>query len=83
MLLDGLVGGRRRADAHIKTDTREVTAEENCRFVFKIGEPIWIQKHQRLRGESLMRLVSGKCREGHVKLRQVRTGKDVVISDAR
>lgn len=63
-----------------KTDTREVTAEEEkfTGFVFKIQANMDPKHRDRV---AFMRVVSGKYEKG-MKLRQVRTGKDVVISDA-
>ncbi len=62
------------------TDTREVTATEEkfTGFVFKIQANMDPKHRDRV---AFMRVVSGKYEKG-MKLRQVRIGKDVVISDA-
>ncbi len=62
------------------TDTREVTAAEEkfTGFVFKIQANMDPKHRDRV---AFMRVVSGKYEKG-MKLRQVRIGKDVVISDA-
>ncbi len=63
-----------------KTDTREVEAKEEkfSGFVFKIQANMDPKHRDRV---AFMRVVSGKYEKG-MKLRQVRIGKDVVISDA-
>jgi peptide chain release factor 3 len=77
-MLDGLVEWA-PAPMPRKTDTREVTAEEKFTgFVFKIQANMDPKHRDRV---AFMRVVSGKYEKG-MKLRQVRIGKDVVISDA-
>lgn len=78
-MLDGLVA-RAPAPMPRKTDTREVTAAEEkfTGFVFKIRANMDPKHRDRV---AFMRVVSGRYEKG-MKLRQVRTGKDVVISDA-
>lgn len=63
-----------------KTNTREVVAAEEkfTGFVFKIQANMDPKHRDRV---AFMRVVSGRYEKG-IKLRQVRTGKDVVISDA-
>lgn len=63
-----------------KTDTRVVEAEEEkfTGFVFKIQANMDPKHRDRV---AFMRVVSGKYEKG-MKMRQVRIGKDVVISDA-
>ncbi|MEY4922391.1 MAG: peptide chain release factor 3 [Pseudomonadota bacterium] len=63
-----------------KTDTREVVASEAkfTGFVFKIQANMDPKHRDRI---AFMRVVSGHFEKG-MKLRQVRTRKDVVISDA-
>ena len=78
-MLDGLVAWA-PAPMPRKTDTREVTAAEEkfTGFVFKIQANMDPKHRDRV---AFMRVVSGRYEKG-MKLRQVRTGKDVVISDA-
>lgn len=63
-----------------KTDTRTVEAAEEkfTGFVFKIQANMDPKHRDRV---AFMRVVSGKYEKG-MKMRQVRIGKDVVISDA-
>ncbi|MGL5798602.1 MAG: peptide chain release factor 3, partial [Plesiomonas sp.] len=63
-----------------KTDSREVAATEEkfTGFVFKIQANMDPKHRDRV---AFMRIVSGKYEKG-MKLRHVRLGKDVVISDA-
>lgn len=63
-----------------KTNMREVTADEEkfTGFVFKIQANMDPKHRDRV---AFMRVVSGHYEKG-MKLRNVRTGKDVVISDA-
>ncbi|HDL8474519.1 TPA: peptide chain release factor 3 [Yersinia enterocolitica] len=78
-MLDGLVEW---APAPIprQTDTREVVAAEEkfTGFVFKIQANMDPKHRDRV---AFLRVVSGRFEKG-MKLRQVRTKKDVVISDA-
>ncbi|MDF7679193.1 peptide chain release factor 3 [Enterobacteriaceae bacterium ESL0689] len=78
-MLDGLVEWA-PAPMPRKTDARVVVAEEEkfSGFVFKIQANMDPKHRDRI---AFMRVVSGKYEKG-MKLRQVRTGKDVVISDA-
>ena len=78
-MLDGLVEWA-PAPMPRNTDTREVTATEEkfTGFVFKIQANMDPKHRDRV---AFMRVVSGKYEKG-MKLRQVRIGKDVVISDA-
>ncbi|NIH15793.1 peptide chain release factor 3 [Serratia symbiotica] len=78
-MLDGLVAWA-PAPMPRRTDTREVVAEEEkfTGFVFKIQANMDPKHRDRV---AFMRVVSGRYEKG-MKLRQVRTGKDVVISDA-
>lgn len=78
-MLDGLVAWA-PAPMPRKTDTREVVAAEEkfTGFVFKIQANMDPKHRDRV---AFMRVVSGRYEKG-MKLRQVRTGKDVVISDA-
>ncbi len=78
-MLDGLVQWA-PAPMPRKTDTREVEAQEEkfTGFVFKIQANMDPKHRDRV---AFMRVVSGKYEKG-MKLRQVRIGKDVVISDA-
>lgn len=78
-MLDGLVEWA-PAPMPRKTDTREVSASEEkfTGFVFKIQANMDPKHRDRV---AFMRVVSGRY-EKSMKLRQVRTGKDVVISDA-
>lgn len=78
-MLDGLVEWA-PAPMPRNTDVREVTADEDkfSGFVFKIQANMDPKHRDRV---AFMRIVSGTYERG-MKLRQVRTGKDVVISDA-
>jgi peptide chain release factor 3 len=78
-MLDGIVAWAPTPMPH-KTDTREVSAAEEkfTGFVFKIQANMDPKHRDRV---AFMRVVSGRYEKG-MKLRQVRTGKDVVISDA-
>ncbi len=78
-MLDGLVAWA-PAPMPRQTDTRKVEAKEEkfSGFVFKIQANMDPKHRDRV---AFMRVVSGKYEKG-MKLRQVRTGKDVVISDA-
>ena len=78
-MLDGLVDWA-PAPMPRKTDLREVKADDEkfTGFVFKIQANMDPKHRDRV---AFMRVVSGKYEKG-MKLRQVRTGKDVVISDA-
>ncbi len=78
-MLDGLVEWAPQPMPR-KTDTREVEAKEEkfSGFVFKIQANMDPKHRDRV---AFMRVVSGKYEKG-MKLRQVRIGKDVVISDA-
>ena len=78
-MLDGLVDWA-PAPMPRKTDTRVVSADEEkfTGFVFKIQANMDPKHRDRV---AFMRVVSGRY-EKSMKLRQVRTGKDVVISDA-
>lgn len=78
-MLDGLVEWA-PAPMPRKTDTREVVAAEPkfTGFVFKIQANMDPKHRDRV---AFMRVVSGRFEKG-MKLRQVRTKKDVVISDA-
>ncbi|MDU5501496.1 MAG: EF-Tu/IF-2/RF-3 family GTPase, partial [Enterobacter sp.] len=78
-MLDGLVEWAPQPMPR-KTDTREVEAKEEkfTGFVFKIQANMDPKHRDRV---AFMRVVSGKYEKG-MKLRQVRIGKDVVISDA-
>ncbi|MBI0552326.1 peptide chain release factor 3 [Pectobacterium parmentieri] len=78
-MLDGLIAWAPTPMSR-KTDTREVTAAEEkfTGFVFKIQANMDPKHRDRV---AFMRVVSGTY-EKSMKLRQVRTGKDVVISDA-
>ncbi|MDR3433517.1 MAG: peptide chain release factor 3 [Rouxiella aceris] len=78
-MLDGLVDWA-PAPMPRQTDVREVAAadEKFSGFVFKIQANMDPKHRDRV---AFMRVVSGKYEKG-MKLRQVRTGKDVVISDA-
>ncbi|NIG63004.1 MAG: peptide chain release factor 3 [Serratia symbiotica] len=78
-MLDGLVAWA-PAPMPRRTDTREVVAAEEkfTGFVFKIQANMDPKHRDRV---AFMRVVSGRY-EKCMKLRQVRTGKDVVISDA-
>lgn len=78
-MLDGLVAWA-PAPMPRKTNTREVVAAEEkfTGFVFKIQANMDPKHRDRV---AFMRVVSGRYEKG-MKLRQVRTGKDVVISDA-
>ncbi len=78
-MLDGLVEWA-PAPQPRNTDVREVVAadEKFTGFVFKIQANMDPKHRDRV---AFMRVVSGKYEKG-MKLRQVRTGKDVVISDA-
>lgn len=62
-----------------KTNTREVTAleEQFTGFVFKIQANMDPKHRDRV---AFLRIVSGCYKKG-MKLRQVRTGKDVIVSD--
>ncbi len=63
-----------------KTNTRKVSAKEEkfTGFVFKIQANMDSKHRDRI---AFMRVVSGRYEKG-MKLRQVRVGKDIVISDA-
>lgn len=78
-MLDGLVEWAPQPMPR-KTDTREVEAKEEkfSGFIFKIQANMDPKHRDRV---AFMRVVSGKYEKG-MKLRQVRIGKDVVISDA-
>ena len=78
-MLDGLVSWA-PAPMPRKSDTRTVEAREEkfSGFVFKIQANMDPKHRDRV---AFMRVVSGRYEKG-MKLRQVRTGKDVVISDA-
>ncbi|MEX9610976.1 peptide chain release factor 3 [Providencia manganoxydans] len=78
-MLDGLVQWA-PAPQPRKTDVREVEATEEkfTGFVFKIQANMDPKHRDRV---AFMRIVSGTYEKG-MKLRQVRTKKDVVISDA-
>ncbi|NMP27656.1 peptide chain release factor 3 [Rahnella sp. SAP-1] len=78
-MLDGLVDWA-PAPMPRQTDVREVAADDEkfTGFVFKIQANMDPKHRDRV---AFMRVVSGKYEKG-MKLRQVRTGKDVVISDA-
>lgn len=78
-MLDGLVEWA-PAPMPRQTDTRTVEASEDkfTGFVFKIQANMDPKHRDRV---AFMRVVSGKYEKG-MKLRQVRTAKDVVISDA-
>lgn len=78
-MLDGLVSWAPPPMPR-KTDARVVEAHEDkfTGFVFKIQANMDPKHRDRV---AFMRVVSGKYEKG-MKLRQVRTGKDVVISDA-
>ncbi|HHL2558507.1 TPA: peptide chain release factor 3 [Yersinia enterocolitica] len=78
-MLDGLVEWA-PAPMPRKTDTREVVASEEkfTGFVFKIQANMDPKHRDRV---AFLRVVSGRFEKG-MKLRQVRTKKDVVISDA-
>ncbi len=78
-MLDGLVEWA-PAPMPRKTDTRVVVASEEkfTGFVFKIQANMDPKHRDRV---AFMRVVSGRFEKG-MKLRQVRTKKDVVISDA-
>ncbi|EKN6058300.1 TPA: peptide chain release factor 3 [Yersinia enterocolitica] len=78
-MLDGLVEWAPAPMAR-KTDTREVVAAEEkfTGFVFKIQANMDPKHRDRV---AFLRVVSGRFEKG-MKLRQVRTKKDVVISDA-
>ncbi|AJJ37128.1 peptide chain release factor 3 [Yersinia rochesterensis] len=78
-MLDGLVEWA-PAPMPRKTDTREVVAAEEkfTGFVFKIQANMDPKHRDRV---AFLRVVSGRFNKG-MKLRQVRTKKDVVISDA-
>ncbi len=78
-MLDGLVEWA-PAPMPRQTDTREVVAAEEkfTGFVFKIQANMDPKHRDRV---AFLRVVSGRFEKG-MKLRQVRTKKDVVISDA-
>ena len=78
-MLDGLVQWA-PAPMPRQTDTRTVSAEEEkfSGFVFKIQANMDPKHRERV---AFMRIVSGKYEKG-MKLRHVRLGKDVGISDA-
>ncbi|MGK2959782.1 MAG: peptide chain release factor 3 [Candidatus Malihini olakiniferum] len=78
-MLDGLVAWA-PAPMPRNTDVRTVTAleEKFTGFVFKIQANMDHKHRDRV---AFMRIVSGKY-EKSMKLHQVRTGKDVIISDA-
>jgi peptide chain release factor 3 len=78
-MLDGLVAWA-PAPMPRQSSTREVVAAEEkfSGFVFKIQANMDPKHRDRV---AFMRVVSGRYEKG-MKLRQVRTGKDVVISDA-
>lgn len=78
-MLDGLIEWA-PAPMPRKTNVREVNAEEEkfSGFVFKIQANMDPKHRDRV---AFMRVVSGTYEKG-MKLRQVRTGKDVTISDA-
>ncbi|MDF7669840.1 peptide chain release factor 3 [Orbaceae bacterium ESL0721] len=78
-MLDGLTEWAPPPQAR-QTDKRKVTAEEDkCSgFVFKIQANMDPKHRDRV---AFLRIVSGKYSKG-MKLRHVRLGKDVVISDA-
>ncbi len=78
-MLDGVVEWA-PAPMPRQTDTRTVEASEDkfTGFVFKIQANMDPKHRDRV---AFMRVVSGKYEKG-MKLRQVRTAKDVVISDA-
>ena len=78
-MLDGLVNWA-PAPMPRQTDSREVVSLEDkfTGFVFKIQANMDPKHRDRV---AFMRVVSGKYEKG-MKMYQVRTGKDVVISDA-
>lgn len=78
-MLDGLVSWA-PAPMPRQTDSREVVSGEEkfTGFVFKIQANMDPKHRDRV---AFMRVVSGKYEKG-MKMYQVRTGKDVVISDA-
>ncbi len=78
-MLDGLIEWAPAPMPRL-TDQREVVAEEDkfSGFVFKIQANMDPKHRDRV---AFMRIVSGKYQKG-MKVYQVRTGKDVVISDA-
>ncbi|ETS32519.1 MULTISPECIES: peptide chain release factor 3 [Photorhabdus] len=78
-MLDGLVKWA-PAPMPRQTDAREVSAQEDkfTGFIFKIQANMDPKHRDRV---AFMRVVSGQYEKG-MKLRQVRTKKDVVISDA-
>ena len=78
-MLDGLVSWA-PAPMPRMTDSREVVSSEEkfTGFVFKIQANMDPKHRDRV---AFMRVVSGKYEKG-MKMHQVRTGKDVVISDA-
>ncbi|MEG2831009.1 MAG: peptide chain release factor 3, partial [Edwardsiella sp. (in: enterobacteria)] len=78
-MLDGLVAWA-PAPMPRMTDVRKVSADEEkfSGFVFKIQANMDPKHRDRV---AFMRVVSGRYDKG-MKLRQVRTGKDVVIADA-
>ncbi|MDQ6578848.1 MAG: peptide chain release factor 3, partial [Haemophilus parainfluenzae] len=77
--LDGLTEWAPAPQAH-QADTRKVSAEEEkfSGFVFKIQANMDPKHRDRV---AFLRVVSGKYEKG-MKLKHVRIGKDVVISDA-
>ena len=77
--LDGLTEWAPAPQAR-QADTRKVSAEEEkfTGFVFKIQANMDPKHRDRV---AFLRVVSGKYEKG-MKLKHVRTGKDVVISDA-
>ncbi|PIJ50257.1 peptide chain release factor 3 [Erwinia sp. OLTSP20] len=78
-MLDGLISWAPAPMPRV-SDTRRVEASEEkfSGFIFKIQANMDPKHRDRV---AFMRVVSGKYEKG-MKLRQVRTGKDVVISDA-
>lgn len=79
LMLDGLVKWAPSPSVR-QTDLREVHAKEEkfSGFVFKIQANMDPKHRDRV---AFLRIVSGKYERG-MKMRQVRTNKDVVISDA-
>lgn len=78
-MLDGLVTWA-PAPMHRRTNSRIIFASEEkfTGFVFKIQANMDLKHRDRI---AFMRIVSGHYEKG-IKLHQVRTGKDMVISDA-
>lgn len=79
-MLDGLVDWAPKPQGR-ETDQQEgvsATSEDFSGFIFKIQANMDPRHRDRV---AFMRIVSGKYEKG-MKMRQVRTGKDVRISDA-